>query len=321
MKLRNFKHGTAKFHLVDQARSKLPVTDGIGTGFEEVVDLNQALLELGKVIRAQGQKNFVSFRENNLTRILEDSLGGNSSKKQTKHFNIVCQDIQEGNGYDRTLLARMQEEDEETEHSKKRKQEDMLEIQELEHQNEDSKRKQEKMLESIEAFSTNSNERFSNIEKAVQELKYHYEDSKRKHEEALEEIKANFEERFANMKRMVQELGHRTDASKRKVDLNVDVIDTEDTDGIGVETRQRKKEQLLMVASPGSVAIPEPETLSPSTSPHPPGGCICRGNCRDNRTKMCGYFGRKTTCTSSCECKMHLVNFRQTSRTMSSGSV
>lgn len=73
----------AKFHLVDLAgseRSKKTMT--VGEQFKEGVKINQGLLALGNVISALGadkQTNgHVGYRDSKLTRLLQDSLGGNS---------------------------------------------------------------------------------------------------------------------------------------------------------------------------------------------------------------------------------------------------
>lgn len=74
---------TAKFHLVDLAGSERSnKTKATGTRFKEGVKINQGLLALGNVISALGsaQRNgtHVSYRDSKLTRLLQDSLGGNS---------------------------------------------------------------------------------------------------------------------------------------------------------------------------------------------------------------------------------------------------
>lgn len=73
----------AKFHLVDLAGSERPKkTLTTGDRFKEGVKINQGLLALGNVISAlgtnQGSNTFVSYRDSKLTRLLQDSLGGNS---------------------------------------------------------------------------------------------------------------------------------------------------------------------------------------------------------------------------------------------------
>lgn len=74
----------AKFHLVDLAGSeRSKKTKATGTRFKEGVKINQGLLALGNVISALGggsgsANGYISYRDSKLTRLLQDSLGGNS---------------------------------------------------------------------------------------------------------------------------------------------------------------------------------------------------------------------------------------------------
>lgn len=73
----------AKFHLVDLAGSERSnKTKATGQRFKEGVKINQGLLALGNVIAALGSAQragtHVSYRDSKLTRLLQDSLGGNS---------------------------------------------------------------------------------------------------------------------------------------------------------------------------------------------------------------------------------------------------
>ncbi|CAD8139634.1 unnamed protein product [Paramecium pentaurelia] len=73
----------AKFHFVDLAGSeRLKKTQAIGKQMEEGININQSLLVLGNVIKTlsdQKKSAHVPYRESKLTRILQDSLGGNSN--------------------------------------------------------------------------------------------------------------------------------------------------------------------------------------------------------------------------------------------------
>ncbi|KAF6263956.1 P-loop containing nucleoside triphosphate hydrolase protein [Scenedesmus sp. NREL 46B-D3] len=82
----------AKFHLVDLAGSESTRRTGaVGARFKETVTINQGLLALGNVISALGDERrrlpggHVPYRNSKLTRLLQDSLGGNS-----KTLMIAC---------------------------------------------------------------------------------------------------------------------------------------------------------------------------------------------------------------------------------------
>lgn len=73
----------AKFHLVDLAGSeRAKRTQAEGTRFKEGVNINRGLLALGNVISALGddggKRPHIPYRDSKLTRLLQDSLGGNS---------------------------------------------------------------------------------------------------------------------------------------------------------------------------------------------------------------------------------------------------
>lgn len=81
-----FNHrDNSKLHLVDLAGSeRANKTQNIGQRFQESIGINVGLLALGNVIRAlrrnhtQGTHQHVPYRSSKLTRLLQDSLGGNS---------------------------------------------------------------------------------------------------------------------------------------------------------------------------------------------------------------------------------------------------
>lgn len=72
---------TGKLFLVDLAGSeKIKKTQATGTTLEEAKNINKSLLNLGIVINtlSEGKNSYVPYRDSKLTRILQDSLGGNS---------------------------------------------------------------------------------------------------------------------------------------------------------------------------------------------------------------------------------------------------
>ncbi|XP_042221301.1 chromosome-associated kinesin KIF4A-like [Homarus americanus] len=83
---RNKKEGESitcsKFHMVDLAGSeRAKKTGATGERFKEGVNINKGLLALGNVISAlceEGGRGHIPYRDSKLTRLLQDSLGGNS---------------------------------------------------------------------------------------------------------------------------------------------------------------------------------------------------------------------------------------------------
>ncbi|XP_076863687.1 kinesin-like protein KIF21A isoform X3 [Brachyhypopomus gauderio] len=78
-----FETLTAKFHFVDLAGSeRLKRTGATGDRAKEGISINCGLLALGNVISALGDRTkrstHVPYRDSKLTRLLQDSLGGNS---------------------------------------------------------------------------------------------------------------------------------------------------------------------------------------------------------------------------------------------------
>jgi len=83
---------SSKFHFVDLAGSeRVKRTGAEGKRFEESVSINRSLFALGNVISALGDEkrrkeaSHVPYRDSKLTRLLKDSLGGNS-----KTLMVAC---------------------------------------------------------------------------------------------------------------------------------------------------------------------------------------------------------------------------------------
>lgn len=79
----NVERHYAKFHFVDLAGSeRLKRTGATGERAKEGISINTGLLCLGNVISALGDKSrkatYIPYRTSKLTRLLQDSLGGNS---------------------------------------------------------------------------------------------------------------------------------------------------------------------------------------------------------------------------------------------------
>lgn len=69
-----------KLNLIDLAGSeRVKKTNAKGKRLEECKNINQSLSTLGKVISSLCEKNrkYIPYRESKLTRLLQDSLGGN----------------------------------------------------------------------------------------------------------------------------------------------------------------------------------------------------------------------------------------------------
>lgn len=89
-----------KFHFVDLAGSERASKTGTaGKQFKEGIDINKGLFALGNVISALGDEakkgSHVPYRSSKLTRMLQDSLGGNS-----KTLMICCVSPAETNFYE-----------------------------------------------------------------------------------------------------------------------------------------------------------------------------------------------------------------------------
>ena len=92
---------TAKFHFVDLAGSeRIKKTGATGSTLREGININKGLLCLGNVIAALTETNtrgHIPYRDSKLTRILQDSLGGNA-----RTYMIACVSPAESN-YEETL--------------------------------------------------------------------------------------------------------------------------------------------------------------------------------------------------------------------------
>ncbi|GBG31418.1 Kinesin-like protein KIN-4A [Hondaea fermentalgiana] len=95
----------AKFHFVDLAGSeRAKRTGATGTRLKEGININKGLLALGNVISALGDETkpkgtHVPYRDSKLTRMLQDSLGGNS-----RTLMIACVSPADAN-FEETLNA------------------------------------------------------------------------------------------------------------------------------------------------------------------------------------------------------------------------
>ncbi len=95
----------SKLQLVDLAGSeRLKRTGAEGVRLKESVKINSGLLALGNVISALGEdrplktpdfEKYVPYRDSKLTRLLQDSLGGNSLVKllDIDRYDCLCQFI------------------------------------------------------------------------------------------------------------------------------------------------------------------------------------------------------------------------------------
>merc|ERR1719244_1469134 len=86
--LKNQKKLCGKLYLVDLAGSEKVGKTGVeGMGLEEAKNINKSLSALGNVIAAlaDGNKSHIPYRDSKLTRILQESLGGNA-----KTTIVIC---------------------------------------------------------------------------------------------------------------------------------------------------------------------------------------------------------------------------------------
>ena len=92
--LENQKKLSGKLYLVDLAGSEKVGKTGVeGMGLEEAKNINKSLSALGNVIAAlaDGNKSHIPYRDSKLTRILQESLGGESilNYKKLSYYTIL----------------------------------------------------------------------------------------------------------------------------------------------------------------------------------------------------------------------------------------
>ena len=90
----------SKFNLVDLAGSeRQSKTGSVGDRFYEATRINLSLTALGKVISTLvgGKSSHIPYRDSKLTRLLQDSLGGNSKTVMIANVSPWC------NNYEETL--------------------------------------------------------------------------------------------------------------------------------------------------------------------------------------------------------------------------
>ena len=78
---KDFSGKTGKLYLIDLAGSeKISKTGAAGKRLEEAKNINKSLTVLGQVINSltDGKSSHIPYRDSKLTRVLQDSLGGNS---------------------------------------------------------------------------------------------------------------------------------------------------------------------------------------------------------------------------------------------------
>ncbi|KAI8603695.1 hypothetical protein EDD21DRAFT_294898, partial [Dissophora ornata] len=90
----------SKFHFVDLAGSeRLKRTRAVGDRAKEGISINAGLLALGNVISALGDEarrsSHIPYRDSKLTRLLQDSLGGNSATLMLACVSAADADINE----------------------------------------------------------------------------------------------------------------------------------------------------------------------------------------------------------------------------------
>ncbi|XP_067928518.1 kinesin-like protein KIF27 [Watersipora subatra] len=99
-----YNYVCSKFHFVDLAGSeRAHRTGNVGDRFKESITINTGLLALGNVISALGdpkkKSSHVPYRDSKITRLLKDSLGGNSKTL------MICCISPASSDFDETLNA------------------------------------------------------------------------------------------------------------------------------------------------------------------------------------------------------------------------
>ena len=87
----------SKFNLVDLAGSeRQSKTGSTGDRFVEATKINLSLTALGKVITSlvQGKGAFIPYRDSKLTRLLQDSLGGNAKTIMVATVSPTCSNFE-----------------------------------------------------------------------------------------------------------------------------------------------------------------------------------------------------------------------------------
>lgn len=96
-KISNNKHKIGKFSLIDLAGSeRASKTQNAGLRLMEGAAINKSLLALGNCINAlYSKQSHVPFRDSKLTRLLKNSLGGNSKTLMIANVSPCLSNIED----------------------------------------------------------------------------------------------------------------------------------------------------------------------------------------------------------------------------------